>query len=189
MGMSIHYSGRAGSYSAVNDIFRAAQMFCAPREWMFACYDDPLGEMEDRDPDDPGYVERDRPIRGMVIRPHKKCEPVRLEFSVKHELEAASTKTQFAPFRVHVEIVKLLREIEPLLDEFTVTDETQLWETGDEAAAQARFDALRQTLDEFAAGLEEHGMQARGPGAASGEPDPLSWIDGDTEEEEERPYG
>ncbi len=149
MGITIHYSGRALNWDALTQLLDVASMFAAQRGWQFALYDDPLGVMEDRDKDDPGYIEHDGPFRGIVIRPHRKCEPVRLDFSVSNEL-SASTKTQFAPFEVHVEVVELLRRIEPFMERFSVEDESGLWEDGDEAAARARFEHLGKAIDMMA---------------------------------------
>lgn len=183
MGITIHYSGRAKSWDALSQILSTAQLFCAEREWMFAIYDDPLGVMEDRDKDDPGYIDHDGPFRGIVIRPHPKCEPVRLDFSTANELSGC-TKTQFAPFRIHIEIVKLLREIEPFMAEFVVIDESGLWETGDEAAARKRFKFLDAAIESVADELQAGGLDADGPGLSI---DPAT--PGDDHPPEEQPYG
>lgn len=149
MGITIHYSGKCENHARVTKVMDVAQMFSAKRGWMFAMFDDPMGEFDDRDPDDVGYTEHDGPVRGIVIRIHHKCEAVRLTFDVRHRLEA-STKTAYAPFAVHVEIIKLLREIEPLFEEFKVIDEAELWETDDLTAAKSRFgsDDSRQGYDD-----------------------------------------
>ncbi len=171
MGVTIHYAGRAKNWDALTQLLSAATQFAAQRGWMFAIYDDPLGVMEDRDHDDPGYIEHDGPFRGMVIRPHPRCEPVRLDFSTSNEL-SGFTKTQFAPFEVHVEVVRLLREIEPFMAEFSVNDESGLWDSRDEAAARSRFEALRGAIEALADGLRDSGVEVDGPGAEVGRPDP-----------------
>ena len=146
MGITIHYSGRARSHDDLSQILDIATRFAAEREWMFAIFEDPLGEYEDFDPESPDFKEREGPYRGIVIRPHKNCEPVRLTFTPQHEL-TAFTKTQFAPFDIHADIVKLLRAIEPHMAEFTVIDESGFWESGDEAAARKAFAELDAVLD------------------------------------------
>lgn len=188
MGTTIHYSGRAKDHKSFSQLMNTAQMFAAEREWMFAMFDDPLGHLEDRDPDDsqvPGYIsESERyenlhlPARGLVLRPHRKCEPVRLTFNSNHELDAF-TKTQFAPFTVHVEIIRLLREIEPFMERLTVIDESGLWESGDEADAKARFDALGSAIDAMAAGLEDAGADIEGPGVGWDDEEPDDQEPGD----------
>jgi hypothetical protein len=142
MGITIHYSGRASSKAAAQKVMDRAQLFAAQRGWMFAMFDDPMGDEEARDPAKPweGDFDPDSPTRGIVIRTHPKCEPIRIVFNARNELKAW-TKTAYAPFSIHVEIIKLLREIAPLLEDFEVLDEVNLWETGDEAAARARFGA------------------------------------------------
>lgn len=148
LGTTIHYSGRAKSWDALTNLMNTAQVFAAERGWHFAMWDDPLGVMDDHDKDDPGYIEHDGPFRGIVIRPHRKCELVRLDFDRSYEL-AASTKTQFAPFGIHVQIVELLRAIEPLMANLEVTDESGLWETGEWAKARERFGAIRSLGNEL----------------------------------------
>jgi hypothetical protein len=161
MGMTIHYQGTARDDDALTELLKTAQLFAAQREWMFALFDNPF-EIGEGGPDDRDIERDELPFRGIIIRPHPECEPVRLVFSRFHAL-AGFTKTQFAPFHVHVEIVRLLRAIEPFMDDFLVIDETTLWETGDEAAARERFERLSEAIDAFAAELEEpdnlgHGM-------------------------------
>ncbi len=131
MGVAIHYSGRAKNWDALTRLLSTATQFAAQRGWMCAIYDDPLGVMEDRDHDDPGYIEHDGPFRGVVLRPHRRCDPVRLDFSTANEL-SGFTRTDGAPFRVHAEITRLLREIGPFMAEFSVIDESGLWDSGDD---------------------------------------------------------
>ena len=50
MGITIHYSGRAASSDALNQLLTVAQLFAAQRDWMCAMYDDPLGLFEDHEP-------------------------------------------------------------------------------------------------------------------------------------------
>lgn len=164
MGITIHYSGRASSVEAVGDVFGAAQLYAAAREWMFAIIDDPFGEVEEGGPN-PGFFEspqRENPVRAMVIRPHAMCEAIRLEFNRRHRMEQAFTKTQFAPFEVHLAVVGLLRAIEPHLESLEVVDDSGLWETGDETRARARFAWLGRAIDSFADRLERHDMEEEG---------------------------
>lgn len=163
MGITIHYSGRVRDWNALTSLLTTAQLFCAERDWMFALYDDPLGVMEDRDHDDPGYIEYDGPFRGMVIRPHGRCEPVRLDFDTSNDMTPAFTKTQFAPFHVHEDIVALLHAIEPYFDELVVADESGLWDTGDAAAAQSKFESLRGVIESVSDALAADGLSVDSP--------------------------
>jgi hypothetical protein len=177
MGITIYYSGRAGGHDAVTEILTAAQVYAAGRGWMFAMYDDPLGAMEDRDRDDPGWVEHEGPYRGIVIRPHRRCEPVRLDFTIDHELRPAFTKTQFAPFGVHKGVLELLRKIEPHMERLEVVDESGLWESGDETQAKSRFELLGRAIDGLADGLRAEGLEVEGPDDGPGVEDPYGFDD------------
>jgi hypothetical protein len=138
MGITIHYSGRAKSREAIRELMKAAQLFAAERDWMMAMYEDPLGIYEDVDPDDPGYIEEHGPYMGVVLRPHRHSEPVRLQFNLAREF-SGFTKTRYAPFEVHREIVALLRLVAPHLESFEVNDESGFWDDGDEDAARPKF--------------------------------------------------
>lgn len=159
MGITIHYSGRAKSDDAVTKLLSVAQTFAAKRGWKFALFDDPLGTSPSDDPPPIGWA---GPSRGVAITPHPKCEPVLLDFNTANEL-SGFTKTQYAPFRVHVQIVELLHAIEPFMEGLTVIDESGLWETGDQAAARARFKFLDDAMDRLAGALRESGCEVEGP--------------------------
>ena len=58
---------------------------------------------------------------GIVIRPHPKSEPVRLQFNLAREF-AGFTKTRYARFEVHRDVVALLRLIAPYMERFEVID-------------------------------------------------------------------
>jgi hypothetical protein len=73
---------------------------------------------------------------------------VRLTFNVQHEVEGF-TKTQFAPFEVHVEIIELLRLLAPMLEDFEVVDEAGLWESGDVHAARAKHQELGAIISQL----------------------------------------
>jgi hypothetical protein len=172
MGITIHYSGRAASHEAMSKAMNHAFVFGAQREWQCAIFEDPLGNYEDIDPENPGLVDEERkgPYAGVVVRPHPKCEPFSLPFSLSREF-SGSTKTQYAPFEVHEELIQLLRELEPFLDYLSVVDEAGLWESDDRAAAQAEFKFLDRALDALADGLRDKGLEVEGPHASSSEDD------------------
>src|SRR5437763_3981891 len=109
MGTTIPYSGRAKNWDAISSILNTAQLFAAQRGWMFAIFDDPLGITDDHNEGDPALLDVGGPFRGIVLRPHRSCEPVRLRFTAQCELLPASTKTQFAPFEIHADVIALLR--------------------------------------------------------------------------------
>jgi hypothetical protein len=157
MGITIHYQGRARDSKALDALLNDAFRFAAEREWQATIYDDPLGVYEGRESGErPADDEDDRgaPYRGVVAKPHGKCEPVRLDFSPALEL-SGFTKTGHAPFRIHCLVVAMLRRIAPYMAEFTVVDETGLWESGDLGAARARFDGSTACLEQLAEELKD----------------------------------
>jgi hypothetical protein len=164
MGITIHYSGRASSRQAMTRAMNHAFMFGAQREWQAAIAEDPFGDYEDVDPDNPGLVDEERkgPYASVVLRPHADCEPFSLRFSLSREF-SGFTKTQSAPFEVHQELVQLLRQLEPFMDYLHVTDESGLWESGYAAAARERFGFPAPAIGRLAEGLAEEGLDVDDP--------------------------
>jgi hypothetical protein len=161
MGITIHYTGRARSAKAIDQLIDAAQVFAVQRHWQFAMYDEPVHILDPRGEDETGSASG--PYRGIIINPHPDCESIWFIFDASNEL-CGFTKTQFAPFQVHVEILKLLREIEPYMETFEVMDESGLWENGDEAAARDRFRFLDAAIGSFSHALRAEGLKVEGPG-------------------------
>lgn len=110
------------------------------------------------------------PVTGVMLSPHPDAEPIRLEFDTDLYMQHFC-KTQFAPAQVHVEVIGLLRELAPLMEDFSVEDEGGYWETGD----------LQHLEEQLARGLALIRMVAAHGGAlvaphiadATGDVDPL----------------
>ena len=107
---------------------------------------------------------------------------MRLQFDPRFEVSGC-TKTQFAPFRIHCEVVALLHAIEPFMERLTVVDEAGLWETGDKAAAARHFKRLGSLIDGLADELSAQGQSVEGPGV------PLHWADAEDGPHDTRPTG
>ena len=143
MGVTIHYAGRLRDQAAYRQLMAVAETFAAQQGWKVA----------------PG---REGTTRGLIIQPHESSEPVWLEFDGELHVQA-STKTQFAPTRIHIEIIELLRAIQPFFLELKVYDEGDYWETGDPARLQSRLDVLNAAM----------GVLERALGGRSGKSGPL----------------
>ena len=65
---------------------------------------------------------------------------MRLQFNLAREF-AGFTKTRYAPFEVHRDVVALLRLTAPYMERFEVIDGSGYWDDGDDDAAREKFAA------------------------------------------------
>jgi hypothetical protein len=74
---------------------------------------------------------------------------VRLEF--ERDLYVQEwVKTQFVGEPTHLELIKLLRDLQQFFDDFRVTDEGEFWETGSEAAGADHIRRCDEAVAELA---------------------------------------
>lgn len=156
MGITIHYQGRARDDGAVGRVLDAAEAFARERGWVCQRCDVEDGVVERYDMELEEFVAHRGRVRGIVIVPHKECEPVMIEFTPDRRIQHF-TKTQYAPFGVHVAIVELIRRVAPEFAELEVHDEAGLWETGDMEGAERKFVELYGYIKAMREKLEADG--------------------------------
>jgi len=128
MGITIHYKGQLSSEAAYQDLVGLVSSIAEAEGWLT----EPIASGEVtlhgvRDEQDRDYI---GPVKGIVVYLHEDCDPVRLEFDRDLYLQEF-TKTQFAGVQVHLDVVKLLKAIQPFFHNLDVEDEGEWWETGD----------------------------------------------------------
>ena len=70
------------------------------------------------------------------------------------------TKTQYAGIETHKLIIHLLKYIEKkYLADFTVIDEGEYWETGNEQLLEETFERYTNLIDGFASSLENYPIE------------------------------
>jgi hypothetical protein len=109
VGVTIHYEGTVASDALARRVQGDALRYAREREW-------PVTVLE----------------HGVVLRPSERCEPLELIFEA-NALVGSFVKTQFASADIHIMIVELFRQLQPLFQELCVEDEGGYWETGDRA--------------------------------------------------------
>src|SRR5688572_7141155 len=102
MGVTIHYEGQVRDQASYEQMTAFAEMFATRQAWKT----EPVRPASAA----PG-PDRHR-TTGLRIFPHESSEPVFLEFDGEYRVQG-STKTQFAPARVHIQVIELLRAIQP----------------------------------------------------------------------------
>jgi hypothetical protein len=159
MGLSIHYSGYIQNKDSLDSLIEEVTDICKTLGWYTHSFDDDE-------------------IKGVSFAPEG-SEPVFLTFNhegrtlspinilvkdiyddigiPKESIFTTSTKTQFAGEEAHIAIIKLLKHLsKKYLRDFTLNDEGNYWETGDEEILRQQFsryeaarDIVRDTLNDL----------------------------------------
>lgn len=158
MGITIHYQGKLNQPDLADEFCEELADIAKAMDWNY----NPINDEPDSEP---------VPLKGIVISPHEKSEPLVFTFDPEGNLRNAfmmrfadeepdltrynHTKTQFAPIDVHIAIIKLLKYIQlKYMDNLEVMDEGSYWETGDKKLLKQKIDFLNAKMDELADLLE-----------------------------------
>lgn len=157
MGLSIHYSGYILQKEMPGSLIEEVNDICKTLNWDTHTFDDDE-------------------IKGVSFAPEK-SEPVFLTFNKegrtlspinivakdmydradidKELIFSTSTKTQFAGADAHIAIIKLLKYLsKKYLKDFTLNDEGNYWETGDENFLLKQFERYDFAMDAFSDALK-----------------------------------
>ena len=156
MGVTIHFSGKLGSPSALDQLISQVSSFAEKHGWpVWPIVEDLVTLNRVINEQDVEYV---GPIRGIGVQPHKDAEP--LQFEVDDSLFVQDyCKTQFAGSETHKTIVELMRRLEPLFVELDIYDEAEYWDTGDENLLCNNIEQVDRMINKV---IKEH-PGARGP--------------------------
>lgn len=175
MGLSIHYSGTFNPAASLSSMIEEVKDIAELYKWKYKVFESefPTNSL--------GKKNYNQKIYGICFAPPQ-CEPVwicflsngkmsspsHLKFFGKEKnkeerpyLYMLSTKTQYAGIEIHKLIIQLFKYLERkyLLD-FTMKDEGNYWETGDEKLLQETFKSYTAMIDGFASALEIYPMNA-----------------------------
>jgi len=173
MGLTIHYNGAFSSGAFLPAMIEEVKDIAEVHRWPYHIYETDF-------PDYDFTTETfDGKVYGISLTPPQ-SETVSLTFlsngrlsntlwlnylkddGSKEYLYMLFTKTQFAGWQIHRQIVHILKYIsQKYLRHFNVDDEGMYWETGDINILQERFKEYSALLDKFSSGLE---MMPMNPG-------------------------
>src|ERR1700682_4866367 len=144
MGVTIHFEGQLASEAAYKDLVGLVSSIAEAEGWQT----EPIASAEVtllrvRDEEECDYT---GPVKGMVAYLHEDCDPVRLEFDSDLYVQEF-TKTQFAGVRIHLDVLKLLKAIEPFFRNLKVEDEGEWWETEDTRILTEHFDRSQKAIE------------------------------------------
>ena len=166
MGLTIHYNGTFSSKASLPAMIEEVKDIAAAHHWPYHIY-------ETHFPDH-GFTSEtfDGKVYGISFTPPE-SETVRLTFlsngrlcntlwlkypdndEAKNYLYMLFTKTQFAGWQIHQQIIHILRYISrKYFQRFTVDDEGMYWETENVNILQERFKQYTDLLNTFSTGLE-----------------------------------
>ena len=157
MGVTIHYRGKLNSTDLKDSICEELADIAKEMEWEL----DLISEEEDN-------------VKGIVMSPHPKSEPLSLLFGADGTLKDfrpyiynkknkkkiddtfASIKTQFAPVEIHIAVIKLLKYLKKkYIRNLKVLDEGLYWDTGDEKVLAEKISFLNKMMDKLEGLLNE----------------------------------
>lgn len=144
MGVTIHFEGRLKSEAVYQDVVGLASSIARAKGWATrAIASDEVTLSRVRDERDWDYT---GPVKGIVIYVHEDCDPLRLEFDCDLYVQEF-VKTQFAGVEIHIDVLKLLKAIEPFFCQLNVDDEGEWWESEDTSILTEHFSRSQRVIE------------------------------------------
>jgi len=144
MGVTIHFEGQLRSEAAYQDVVESASSIAGAKGWSTeSIASDKVTLLRVRDEQDWNYT---GPVKGIVVYLHEDCDPLRLEFDRDLYVQEF-IKTQFAGVQIHIDVLKLLKAIEPFFRHLKVEDEGEWWESEDTSILAEHFSRSQQAIE------------------------------------------
>ncbi len=170
MGLSIHYEGSFNKNSVLSDLITEVKEIVETFKWDYKTY---LKEFPEKKIDDGTYDDK---IYGISFTPPE-CETVSICFLSNYRMSSGahlkffgnsknqsenkflymlSVKTQFAGVTIHKVIIELFRYLlkRNYFSEFSLVEEGNYWETGDESLLEQKFKENGDLIDHFSIAIE-----------------------------------
>lgn len=178
MGVTIHYRGNIDNKAHIDKFIVEMSDICNSMDWKYTVLDEDWSvpsSLEIEHQEDGVSLKGHAGLKGVSFTPHEDCEPVRLTFDAKGQLNSVMniafgmqqakdgppwlfSKTQFAGAEVHISIIKLLKYVhKKYVSNLEVRDEGDYWETGDEATVNNRMGIIQNAMDALEEGLRDLG--------------------------------
>jgi hypothetical protein len=144
MGVTIHYEGQLTSEATYQALVGLVSSIAEAKGWRTEpIASDEVTLSRVRDEKDWNYT---GPVKGIVVDLHEDCDPIRLEFDRDLYLQEF-TKTQFAGVQIHIDVLKLLKAIQPFFRELKVEDEGEWWDTEDTQILTEHFAWAQKAIE------------------------------------------
>lgn len=169
MGITIHFRGSLTDLDKINKLVSEIEDICKIMNWEFRVLDDDWCKPDDaqiiKDGDGIG-ITGNLGLKGIGFKPHEECEWVDLYFDRNRTLSSITTrrlqlqdqsdthnnnwnsvKTQFAPVKIHIAIIKLLRWLkEKYIHDLEVSDEGEYWDTDNPDLLHSHKETISMTM-------------------------------------------
>ena len=174
MGLSIHYSGSFNKNSSLPEMIEEVKDIAEIYQWEYTIFEEQFPSKSF------GEISFNQNIYGICFSPPncetiwlcflsngKMSSPMHLEFfsnprneDERQYLYSLSTKTQYAGINIHKLIIHLLKYLsEKYFQNFTLNDEGEYWETGDEQLLQENFNRYNELMQTVSSALENIPMK------------------------------
>jgi hypothetical protein len=160
MGVTIHFEGRLRDEASYQRAVESARTFALAKGWPVETILEPLVTLKRVRGEEPWDYEGS--TKGVALQPHENSDPLRLEFDSQLYVQEYC-KTQFAPPEVHIQVVELLRLLEPEFVCLTVEDEGEYWSSKDRSTLEGHLAACFRALDDHLATDPRLTGPVRGP--------------------------
>ena len=137
MGVTIHFFGRLKNSESLEKVISVAREFAEGKGCEVINLDSEMKLLIRVTDGRAGDYEG--PVRGIQFTPDENCDPFVLEFHKDLYIQQFC-KTQFAGISTHVEVIQLLRKIEPCFETLVVVDEGEFWETSNISTLEQKFE-------------------------------------------------
>ncbi len=173
MGVTLHYRGRLDDVKRLPELRAEVADIAGTLHWPVTELDDDWAEpVTARLGAEPGHIEGNLGLKGLLVKPHPRSELLTLCFdqagnlrspmgmllildgTLKPEESWVFVKTQFAGPDAHVWLVGLLKYLRKrYISNLEVNDEGGYWDTGDRKELERRMAFIKSKLNSLSASL------------------------------------
>lgn len=133
MGVTIHFEGKLKSDNDFDTVMVKATKFAQSNNMPYNNFSETFKKLC-RIKDEHNW-DYEGPTKGIKIQPNENSDPLWLEFDEDNYIQEYC-KTQFAGIETHLQIISLLKEIQPHFISLQVKDEGEYWDTQDKKLLQ-----------------------------------------------------
>lgn len=170
MGITIHFKGSLSDIGKLDNLVTEVEDICKIMNWEYSILEDDWSEVEDArmiHENDGLKIEGNLGLKGIGFQPHEKSEWVNLYFDKNGTLTSIASKasqlqdrsfsvnenwnfvkTQFAPVKTHIAIIKLLRHLKKnYIPDLEVKDEGDYWDTDNVEKLTLHINTIFKAMD------------------------------------------
>ena len=146
MGITIHFEGRLKDIQSYERCISTLMVFIEKNSWDYIKIPEKVRSLSrSNDEEDWNYTGK---TKGIEIRPHSNIEPFRFEIDEDLHIQEYC-KTQFGPIEIHIELINLLKALEPEFAELDIFDEGEYYDSGNVERLNELIQGCHNLMDEM----------------------------------------